>query len=354
MPGNDRIARFWHWWISTLSGMMPAVLARRWQGGPGLEVRIAPDRLHFAGPDRGAPEAVQLEGECTHLGELAPRIAARVAPGSRVDVRLDRACLLTPVLSLPDAVLRELRSALALQVASLTPFAAEEVHFQYRVLEHDRQAGRVRVELMVLPRRELARLAEALAGAGARLGDVYVDMGEGEAPASYLLAAAEGPGRRRAAGPRWVQALAAGLLVANIAWPYYRLAASDRRLETRLAELQARFEDLQRRNRGLRADQAARDWLLRRRRETPRVLEILAVLTDQLNDATHLERLVLHDDRLTLRGVSDDATALLERLSALPLFTEAQFTSAITPAGKDGRERFVLRLRLRTGGKHAH
>jgi general secretion pathway protein L len=65
-------------------------------------------------------------------------------------------------------------------------------------------------------------------------------------------------------------------------------------------------------------------------------------LSRRLPDATYLEKLAVEDDRLTLIGLSSDASALVPQLEGSPLWISPALTGALQPDPRTHRDRFTL------------
>src|ERR1700732_5606054 len=88
--------------------------------------------------------------------------------GRTTVLRLGEADVLGKTVSLPLAAERELDHALASEMDRETPFTAEEIYWNHRVIEADRQNGRLSVRLWLIPKASLDPLLTDLAAVGIR------------------------------------------------------------------------------------------------------------------------------------------------------------------------------------------
>jgi general secretion pathway protein L len=65
-------------------------------------------------------------------------------------------------------------------------------------------------------------------------------------------------------------------------------------------------------------------------------------LSRRLPDTTYLEKLAVEDNRLTLIGLSKEASALVPKLEGSPLWTSPALTGALQPDPRTQRDRFTL------------
>ncbi len=256
-------------------------------------------------------ETVRLGPDAVPAPEGAtPRAVAVVLPDDLVLVR---------ELSLPRLTAGELREALALDLATASPFAPEDTVWGWRSRIAD---GRLAVRLALASR---AHVADRLAQEGHRLGgaepEVWADAeapvvlgGYGE-PARLGRLARE---RTRIAG---AAAIAALLVLALAATPLLQAEQRLARLEAEVAELVAVHDALLRRGeraRALRTELAARADPLR-------LFETLSVA---LPDDAWLTRLELDGRQVRMAGQASDAARLMDKLGARP----AEFREMRAPA----------------------
>jgi general secretion pathway protein L len=272
----------------------------------------------------------QLDGKHGKAVELSLQI-----PESRV---------LRKVVSLPLAAEENLRQVLGYAMDRETPFRAEQVYYDFRIVDRDRATKRLRVELVVVPRAELDEVLDRLAGLG-----LYPDLaapaaGDLEESPLNLLP----PERRRDRAPTWkvlntALAVAAGvLLLVAVALPLWQRRQAVSWIESRVAEVknEARaVEDLRRQIDGLAAD--AR-FLADRKRSSPVTISVLAELSRVLPDDTWLYQFEINGTELLVQGESTTSSAVIGLVEASPLFRNAAFRSPVTQNRVTGAERFNL------------
>ncbi|MGA7862712.1 MAG: hypothetical protein WCA23_01730, partial [Stellaceae bacterium] len=138
------LREFFSWWCAQLADLLPQEL-RRSALGAGDALVITP-----IGPLGRGVEAVAVDqrhnGKESPLGHFAlgaigmadlPRTA-----GTATVLRLGEADVLGKTVSLPLAAEQELEQALAFEMDRETPFTAEELYWNHRVVGADRQNGR--------------------------------------------------------------------------------------------------------------------------------------------------------------------------------------------------------------------
>ena len=162
------LREFFAWWCAQLADLLPQEL-RRSALGTGDALVVTP-----IGPLGQGVEAVAVDqrhnGKESPLGHFAlgaigmadlPRMASTTTV-----LRLGEADVLGKTVGLPLAAERELDQALAFEMDRETPFTAEELYWNHRVIEADRQNGRLSVRLWLVPKANLDPLLTDLAAVG--------------------------------------------------------------------------------------------------------------------------------------------------------------------------------------------
>jgi general secretion pathway protein L len=260
---------------------------------------------------------------------------------------LPAAAVLRRRLVLPAAAAERLRDVVGFEIERQTPFAADAVAFDARILDRRESDGQLDVELVVVPRTTLDAQLAALGPLAASLAGI--DVAAGDAPLGVnLLGMAQ---RRQQHDPwrlwNWVLVAVAALALAAMLWQMLdnRRSAADalqRTTDQRVAS--ARTVSQQRQQ--LIDLVEGRAFLDRARSGRPTAVEILDELSRRLPDSTYLEKLSIENDHLLLIGLSSEASSLVGRLEGAKLWNAPALTGAVQPDPRTGRDRFTLTAEL--------
>lgn len=276
---------------------------------------------------------------------LARRLADSPAP---VWLMLPASAVLRRTLTLPAAAEPRLRDVLAHEIDRQTPFSADQVSFEGRVLARDAAGLSLQVELLVLPRARLEQELQAIAPLAACLAGADVRDADGRGLGINLLAHTQrarrsDPSRRLNLGLVAVAGVA--LLLALGLIRYNRSEAlADLRADVANATVEVRQARLARNQ--LVAKVEAANFLATRRAAQPTMLELLDELTRRIPDDTSVDKLTVDDGRLVMVGQSRAAPALVGLLQASPLLEEPALTGAVQADPRTGRDRFTLTARV--------
>jgi general secretion pathway protein L len=341
-----RLAAFLHWWLGALAALVPAPV-RRLLGGGGYRLLLTQDgdavvldRLGDAGRERVGRYALTPAG-----GRLRGPPAGVLGQARELVLCLPEEQALVQRLRLPMAVEQNLRRVLGYTMDANTPFTAEQVYYDGRVLARDRAAGMVDVELSVAPRASVDGALAALKAVGVQPDRVAVGRaGADDCPDVNLLTT--GRRQRRSRLPRMLNAGLLALALALAAWvvglPLWEQHRTLRALQAELEVVgrEARAAEALRAELARLADDVA--FLGEKRRSTPLVLTILDELTRLVPDDTWVSTMRLRDGTVELNGHSDAAAALIPILDASPLFGNVRFLSPVTRDRFADDERFHL------------
>jgi general secretion pathway protein L len=354
-PLRDRFGRhaarwagaggFFAWWGRSLAAWLP----RRWRLALGLDrgrLLLQPDgdavQLRLQDGD-GVRDLARVPGLAATDGDaLATLLSPELADLPRW-LLLPAATGLRRKLLLPAAAAERLRDVVAFEIDRQTPFAAEAVTFDARLLGR-RGDGQLDTELVVVPREALSAQLDALGPLAGNLAGIDVAGGDGPPLGVNLLLPAQ---RRQQTDPwrswNWVFGAVALIAFAMLLWQL--LDNRDRAAQALQARadreaVAARAVSLQRQQ--LVDLVEGRAFLDRMRNGRPTAIEVLDALARRLPDNTYLEKLAIENDRLLLIGLSSEASALVGRLEGAKPWRSPALAGALQPDPRSGRDRFTL------------
>lgn len=343
---------FFSWWGRSLAAWLP----------PRARVALGLDRGRLLlQVDRDAVQLrLQRGGEVRDLGHVplpaeaaiavdpfAPLLGARLSDLPRW-LLLPAASALRRRLALPSAAADRLRDVVGFEIERQTPFTADAVVFDARVVGRRDAEGQIDAELVAVPRSALDPLLAALGAAATTLAGIDVATADGRPLEVNVLDPAL---RRRQADPwrawNWAFAAIAVVALAAALWQVLdnrRIAAE--MLETQIATRAepARRAAAERERLVNRIEGQA--FLDRTRAARPTAVEVMDELSRRLPDGTYLEKLAIEEERLTLLGLSNEAPALIGRLQGSPLWRSPALAGALQPDPASGRDRFTLTAEL--------
>jgi len=255
-------------------------------------------------------------------------------------------------LSLPAAAEDNLRQVLAFEMDRQTPFKADQVYFDYRVLGRDASGRQLQVDLVVMPRAQIDVELAPLAGIGAELDgvDCWQDAATGRRLGINLLPA-ERRARRRNMRMRLNLVLIAVAIMLALGVMSRTVTNRQQALESMTTEVHSAQEEAKQ-VAGLRKtleetiDSA--NFLAQRKRSAIPMVLLLKDLTERLPDGTYLERLNVNEDgRVELQGLSDKAEALIAELQKSKVLANPSFQGVIQPDPRLKKDRFNLIAQLK-------
>ncbi len=346
---------FLGWWGHNLAAWLPMRVRRVLGFDRGrlllqLHDQTLQLRLQQGGQlrDLGSVPALALEAGPESVADpLAPLLPPRLADLPRW-LLLPAAAGLRRRLALPAAAADRLRDVVGFEIDRQTPFTADTVAFDARVLGRRESDGMLDTELVVVPRQGLDPQLAALGPLARTLAGIDV-AGSGGVPLGVNLLSVQQ--RRHHGDPfrYWNLALIAVALMAVAAtmWQLLgnRRAAADE-LEQTIAGHAAAARAAATQRQTLIELTEGQAFLDRARAERPTSLEVIDELTRRLPDSTYLEKLAIEDTSLTMIGLSREAPSLIQRLQGSPLWRAPALTGALMPDPSSGRDRFTLTAEL--------
>jgi len=345
------IGEFFTWWRTELGGMLPDGLRHRLEGRlETLRLTQTGDELHISRGDNARLE--ELGRVDMALPEAGERLAAVVdgldGASTRVEVVVPPEKLLVKQIQLPLAAEENLRQVLGFEMQRQTPFRAEQVYFNFRVLARRPGSQQLDVRLAVVPR----TIVESVLGLLARWDLVQGDSADVEDGIFEFVP--DDDGRRRTSGLKRVLVAAnLVLLAAVIAIPLAQQRQVLDALRVRLAEVRDAATTASNLQQRIDEHEARSRYLFDRKRGQPASVELLEELSRRLPDDTWLFRAEIRDGKVHLQGTSNRASALIAGLEASGFLEDVRFASPVTQDGASGRERFHLSAAIVAPGARA-
>lgn len=346
------IGRFFTWWGSELAACLPGRLRGFFKPPEqNLRIEIGAENARFslrkgkAHRDLGAV-SFPTQDPAAAKDEVRRLLRGSQASYGSVVIDLQRGKALHPIVQLPLAAAENLKDVLSYEMDRHTPFKADHVYYDFRVLSADSEQQRLSVEMLVAARDDVEQAVDIAKSWGfepACVAAANTNLAPGEK--SYNLLPVS---QRKARGQamKRLSAVAAIGVVALVAVAVYlplqqREAELDvaqgklnkiRVVAERASALKKQVGDLVARN----------SFVVDEKRQIPTAVEILDVVTRVLPDNTWLLQLVYRDGTLRLSGYSQAPSSLIRLLEKTDLLKEVRFSSPVTMDPRLGRERFNI------------
>jgi len=356
---SSPLPAFLRWWRGELAGMLPAGLRRR-MIPPRPVVLLLPDgdgdQLSvWAGSE--PPEQRDLFDLRSDPALLRDRWRALLDefrdgnPEVRLCLPPDQV-LQCPV-ELPLAVESNLGQALRYQLDQITPFSADQVCFDYAVVERDPERGRLKLDLRLVPVARVDELTTLLGAIGVRphAVDCLASADDSIVAEGFnLLSESERPRYVYArARTNWLLAGAlVGVLAVVMAVSLIVRQQAVDRLNRDVEQLRAQAEAVLALQQELDEALNAANFLAEHRRQRPVFVRVLEEITRILPEDMWLQQLQLKENELEMHGMADGAQRLVELIDDAEMLADAEFRGSIDIDPNTGRERFRAAARVLT------
>jgi general secretion pathway protein L len=353
---NSPFGHFWRWWSGELVALMPQWLQQSSANAAnGLLIEVTPQVIILHR---------WLQGSLIEQGRVDRQSGDRDTQGivfkvlfSKLHNRDERVALwltdtqcLVKQIELPLAAAKNLRQVLGFEMDRHTPFKAEQVYFDFRVLRVDNRKNRLAVKLVVVPRSEMDDSLDLLERWGARTNAAYVAIAASNGDAINLM-----PAERNTAHPSKLRGINSGLLLltlilamAAITIPIWQkrqavialLPIVDR------AKQQARETDALRREQERLA--AEYNFMLDKKQTVPPLVILLDELSRLLPDDTWVQQFNLKGKELQIQGETGSSSKLIALIESTRILHDANFRSPLTKGNMPNSERYHLVAEIKT------
>lgn len=252
--------------------------------------------------------------------------------------------VLRRTLHLPVAALDNLSSVLGFELDRQTPFRADQVHYDSRVLPHEADARQAPVQLALVTRERLTQELAGIDGLASTLSAVDAADAHGARAGFNFL-----PPEQRARRSHTFGWLMLGLAVVTLFFLWLGMsrmidnrAEAIERLKAEIEVQRSEARAVTRLREELDIAAAGANFLAVEKARQPSMLLMLDELTRRLPEDTFLERLSVARGELTFAGQSDQAAKLVELLQNSQTFRSPSLSGPIQPDNRSGKDRFNI------------
>jgi general secretion pathway protein L len=357
-----RVASFLRWWGDELIAMLP----QRWRelcsrSVSQLRVVVSGSEIivcHESGgrtrelwrQDRTSTDTAEIANSTVdaHAQQrfLLTQIQALKSKPSRVMLAVAPGLSLTKELQLPLAAQQDLTRVLTFEMDRQTPFRADRVYFDYRIIRRDSGRKHLSVRIGVVPRDLVNKVLALLSDLDLRMSQPGAATDSNWDGRTFLLVPASA---QRGVFSRINPALLAlngVLLVVVVLLPFYRQRSELAALGTQLDQVRQAARDAM--SLQEQVDRLAQEIKVAvdRKSQWPSMVELVNELTVVLPNSTWLNRLEIKEGEIHLQGVSSSASSLIALIEESETFADVRFQSPVTQDTRTGRERFHLSARI--------
>ncbi|MGH8559030.1 MAG: PilN domain-containing protein [Methylococcales bacterium] len=346
------IRAFFRWWLTELSAVAPVWLRKMvtesydylliTRHGENFHVSMVTDEpsKEFDGI------LLNEEGVEAWYGMVSRNPEMQKIP---IVLRLQSGQALVKIVTLPLAAESNLYQVVGFEMERLTPFKLDQVYYDVRLVEKLPDMNQIKIELVLIPRKNLDAMLKKIGGLGFNPGRVDVASSPEDTPKKLNLQYNLLPRKLNDEPDNRKRLINGSLLVASGVsivlmgtmplWMKHNyrmeLEAEIERQSKAASEIQALKQN---------ADTLLResDFLLRKKTALPGMVEILNELSSRLPDDTWLESVSYSNPKLQIHGQSPSASALIEILEASPVFKDTSFVSQVNQDRESGLERFQI------------
>jgi general secretion pathway protein L len=345
---NGPAGQFFRWWGEELRNAMPAKLRARMQyARRKLLMEIGDGEVALSIDDAESIQSLDSLSIDQDAQLQQPRVRELLLQHELTEVSRDLVLsedvVLRTEVVMPLATESNLRQALAYEMDRHTPFQAEEVFYQWRILSRDREAGQLHFDLYVTPREPVEAHVELLKRLG--LAPTGVDVASDDGPLGINLLPVDLRYHlvKQQVRVNWMIAAATVFLLIFVMtqslWlRQHQIEAVEKAIEGVRAEALA----VQQIRKQIDDATEAAGFLQTHKIENGYKVKMLAELTRILPDDTFLDRLSLHAETAQMQGKSSNAQSLIELINDSPFFENASFRGPTRLDSRSGKEIFDL------------
>ncbi len=345
------LPRFFSWWGSELLACLPPRWRKFFNGNSeallfeveGDTIRVLREREQVISEFGTIAASATAEEQAVEFRALRGRIEN---PGLRSILCVPPSRALTRSLTLPAAAEDKLRQVLSFEMDRQTPFKADQVYFDSRIVSRDAATRSLNVELTVLPRALLDSQLQSVGGGAIEFDgvDVRVEGVDGARRGVNLLPIERRARRRDMRLPMnlGLAALALILLVFNMSESLSNRAVAVETMQAEVDKAAVAAREVLALKKTLQDSINGANFLAEKKRNGPLEIALLDDVAFRLDDDTYLERLSIENNQFQIQGQSKNAAGLISVLSASPFISNPKLEGQIQPDPRTGKDRFTI------------
>jgi len=349
-----RLVSFWRWWTGELRKVAyERFAALRGMGEvPTVSLEASALAVLRPLPPDGAEARIDLAGLEPARAQAALRtLLERVGESrGRVQLALSPQEALVRRVTMPAATEENLAQVLAFEMDRLTPFRAEDVYFDYRIVGRDAAAGQLALQLAVARRERVDGFVARLRALGASVQGVVVREGLGGPAGALDLLPSEQRGERESVNERLVQRslVAAVVILFALALliPLWRKRETVIALLPLVAKAQQEAQATDRIGRDVERQVEDYNFLLAKKLSAYPVLAYLEEVSRLLPDNTWLQQMQYKlngkTHELQMTGETASSSKLIEVLTSSKLLRNPTPRGTTTRGSTPNSERFTI------------
>jgi general secretion pathway protein L len=341
-PWRQKVSAFWRWWSGELAQLLPDQLALLRGAGSSPMLAVEGDEV----------VAIDAHGAASRANRGSWRALLERAGETRGRARamLGRDEALVRRATLPAATEENLAQVLAFEMDRLSPFRADEIYFDHRVLSRDSAAGQIVVELAIARRDLVDKRVAELRALGASVQGVALREDASRASHPFDLLPSEQRGAREAPRERLVRFGLIGivvlLLVAALVVPLVKKWRAVYELNPVLEKAHAEASATESIVRELEKQAADYNFLLTKKYTNYPSAAYLEEISRLLPDNTWIQQLDLKTSGKTrevqITGETPSSSKLIEIFEQSKVMQNAATKGTITKGAGPGTERFMI------------
>lgn len=350
-PLKFAISQFWRWWIGELADIVPDAIRRPFTPKrPVVALELDGDKLVVGRRGRG-PKATPLHVDLSGMDRSGRRAAAlkaisRIRRGtSSLAVFIPASSTVRKEIRLPLAAAENLQEVLGYDMDRQTPFSADEVYYDCKVISADRDSAQITADLTVVPRRIVDNVLAEVRQWGLKPASVGFasEWSDPSQDFCFVSPSSARPGTRFGSYFVAILAITAVALGGALTYvPLERLKAQASELADTVERMKLAAREATQIEQEIQKASERRRFGLDKKRERLPVVLVMDRLTRLLPDDTWIFQLQVSGEKAQIQGYSPDASKLVGLIERSPMFAKAELRSRLTRDARLNAQRFHI------------
>jgi general secretion pathway protein L len=347
------IVDYWSWWTEELMSVMPISMRQILFNTNKLILEIDNDEVEIYRII--ANRKIQVARLI--INDLISNKASSQIKGIVKETNVTERILVIPNhqvleknISFPMATEENLREVLSFEMDRLTPFASNQVYYDYSLISRNKQKGTMDLKLVIVPKDRLDKLLKKLDDIGFKPHIVTIKGDKTDKGLQINLLPSEKRAKRINALKIVNYSLTGILLILiliSLILPIWNKSKFIEKLQPELDKYSTSAEQIISLRKQVEKAENEALFLVEKKQASVLMLEVIDELTQIIPDDTWVNQVDVNDGEVHVHGESVSSASLLPIMESSHLFSSAQFRSPVTQNRRNNTERFHLSAKIK-------
>ena len=348
---NFKLGDFYNWWIGELASILSISNNSLYKkNNEGLTLRLSKNSYSF----KWINNVNIIHSNDVFDSDKASQIYQdavsddRKLRESKINLDLTDIKILQRTIILPASTEDNLNQVIVYEMDRYTPFKAEDVYFDVKIVERNNLESKITIILSVIKKSQIDEVIEFAKKSSLSITSIFSSLkhDSNQIQNYAFIRDIKSLNTKSQSVNNWLIGLAVTLAFLALIIPIMKNHWHSNQYEKAIKSMSIELDQVKKIAGEYHDFKRDIDYLQNLNANQTRVLDLLNELTKLIPDDTSLTKITLDNGIIRLRGNSDSSSKLISILDASKMFRGVRFTAPITQHPNTGKESFAIEIDL--------